>query len=56
MMVSPMLSLSPSSCSVSNRFLNSSWNSIFYDPIYVVSTLGGLLVINFVSFPPQRPV
>ena len=33
--------------SVSNRFLNSSWNSIFFDPIRVASTLGGLLVIYF---------
>ena len=47
MMVSVMVSMSSSSCSVSNRFLNSSWNSIFFDPICAVSTLGGLLVIIF---------
>ena len=35
---------------VSSRFFNSSWNSIFFDPIYVASTLGGLLVINFIHF------
>ena len=40
------LMLSSSSCSVSNRFLNSSWNSIFFDPVCAASTLGGLLVIN----------
>ena len=45
-MVSLMVSLSSSSCSVSNRFLNLSWNSIFFGPIRVASTLGGLLVIN----------
>ena len=50
MMVSLMVSMSSSSYSVSNRFLNSSWNSIFFDPISVASTLGGPLVINcFVS-------
>ena len=49
-MVSLMVSMSSSSCSVSNRFLNSTWNSIFFDPIRVASTLGGLLVITvFVS-------
>ena len=48
--VSLMVSISSSSCSVSNRFLNSSWNSIFFDPICLASTLGGLLVINvFIS-------
>ena len=52
-MVSPMVSMS-SSCSVSNRFLNSSWNSIFFDPIRVASTLGGLSIIIF-SFPPFPP-
>ena len=40
--------MSSSSCSISNRFLNSSWNSIFFDPIRVASTVGGLLVINVV--------
>ena len=38
-------SMSSSFCSVSNRFLNSSWNSNFVDPICVASTLGGILVI-----------
>ena len=41
-MVSPMGLMSSSSCSVSNQFLNSSWNLIFFDPISVTSTLGGL--------------
>ena len=54
-MVSPMVSMLSSSCGVSNWFLNSSWNSIFFDPIHVASTLGGLLVISF-TFPPLRPV
>ena len=45
-MVSLMISMSSSYCSVSNRFFNSSWNSIFFDHICVVSTLGGRLVIN----------
>ena len=43
-MVSLMVSLS--SCSVSNRFLNSSWNSISFHPMCAASTLGGLLVIK----------
>ena len=38
MMVSLMVSTSSSSCSVSNRFLNSTWNSIFFDPICAAST------------------
>ena len=42
--------MSSSSCSISNRFLNSSWNSIFFGPIRVASTVGGLLVINVVLF------
>ena len=46
-MASLMVSMSSSSCSVSNRFIGSSWNSIFFDPICATSTLGGLLVINF---------
>ena len=54
-MISLMVSTSCSSCSVSNRFLNSSWNSIFFDPIHVASSLGDLLVIHF-PFPPLRPV
>ena len=40
--VSLIVSMSSSFCSVTNRFLNSSWNSIFFDPICVASTLGGL--------------
>ncbi|KAK2170754.1 hypothetical protein NP493_1143g00056 [Ridgeia piscesae] len=44
-MVSLMVSMSSSSCNVSNRFLNSSWNSITFDPIRMASTLGGLLII-----------
>ena len=54
-MVSLMVSMSYSSCGVSNRFINSNWNTIFFDSIRVTSTLGGLLV-NSVSFPPLRPV
>ena len=45
-MVSFMVSMSPSYCSVSNRFLNSSCNFIFCDLICVESLFGGLLVIN----------
>ena len=37
-MVSLMVSMSSSSFSVSNRFLNSSWNSIFFYPICLTST------------------
>ena len=37
-MASLMVTMSPSSCSFWNLFLNSSWNLIF-DPIYVASTL-----------------
>ena len=44
-MVSLMLSMSSSSCSVLNWFLNSCWNSIFFDPIRVACTLGGVLII-----------
>ena len=46
-MVSLMVSLSSNSCSDTNRFLNLSWNSIFFDPICVASTLGALLIISF---------
>ena len=35
--------------SISNRFLNSSWNLICY-PICEASALGGILVINFLPF------
>ena len=49
-MVALMVSMSSSSCIVLNRFLNSSWNSIFINPIRVASTLGGLLVISFFPF------
>ena len=45
-MVSLVVSMSSNYCSVSNRFLNLSWNSIFVDPVRVASTLGGLLVFN----------
>ena len=48
--VSLMVSMLSCSCSVSNRFLNSSWNSVFFDPILVASTRGGLLVINVFQF------
>ena len=47
MMVSLMVSMSSSACSVQNRLLNSSWNSIFFGPIRVASTLGRLFVIMF---------
>ena len=40
-------SMSSSSSSVLNRILNSSKNSIFFDPICLVSALGCLLVINY---------
>ena len=46
-MVSLMVSMSSSSCSISNMFLSYSWNLVFFDPIRVTSTLGGLLVIIF---------
>ena len=39
-MVSLIVSMSSSSCSISNRFLNSSWNSVICYPICVTSTLG----------------
>ena len=45
-MVCLMVSMSFSSCRVSNRFLNSSWNSIFVDPIRVASSLGGLFFLS----------
>ena len=60
-MVSVIVSMSSSYCSVSNQVLNSSWNSIFFDPSYVASTLGGFLVINvghrytFWAFPRPSP-
>ena len=47
MMVSRMVSMSSSSsCVLNHRFLNLSWNLIFFDPIRVASTLSSLLVIN----------
>ena len=50
-MVSLMVSMSSGSCSVSNRFFNSSWNSIFFlYPICVGSALGGLLVVDVFPF------
>ena len=42
-MVSLIVSMSSNPCIVSNRFLKSSWNSIFFDPIRVASTLGSLI-------------
>ena len=45
-MVSLMVSKASNYCSVADLFLNSSWNSIFFDPICAASTLGGLLIIN----------
>ena len=42
-----MVSMSSTSCSVSNGFLSLNWNSISFDPIHVASTLGGLVVILF---------
>ena len=46
MMVSLMVSMSSSSCSVSkHRFLNSSWNLIFFDTICLATTVGGFLII-----------
>ena len=52
MMVSLMVSMSSSPCSVSNRFLNSSWNSIFFDPIRVVHTLGVVYCGLYLTFIP----
>ena len=50
MMVSRMVSMSSTFCSISNRFLNSSWNYIFFEPICVASTLRSFFVINgFIS-------
>ena len=46
-MVSLMVSMSSISCSVSKRFHNSSWNSIFLVPICAVSILSDLFVINW---------
>ena len=46
-MVSLMVLMSSSSCSVSNRFFSSSWNSIFFDPIRVASRF---------FFPRLRPI
>ena len=39
-------SMSSRSCGVSNRFLISSYNSIFFDPICVASAVAGPLVIS----------
>ena len=44
-MASFTVSMSSNFCTVLNRFLNSSWNSIFFDPIRVASTLSNLFVI-----------
>ena len=49
-MVSLIVTMSSSSCSVSNRFPNSSWNSVFFYLICLLSPLRGLMVIiSFVS-------
>ena len=50
--VSPMVSMPNRSCSVSNMFLNSSWYSIFLDPIRLASTFGH----NVFYFRPLHPV
>ena len=42
--------MSVSSCSVSIRFFNSRWNSIFFYSIRMTSTFGGVLVINLFLF------
>ena len=44
-MVSLIASISSSSCSVSNRFLYSCLNSIFFDPIRIAFTLRVLVII-----------
>ena len=49
-MASLMVSMPSNSCTVSNPFLNSSWNSIFFDHIRMTSTLSALFVIIFVPF------
>ena len=46
MMLSLLVSMSFTSFCFSNRFLNSSWNSLFFDPICAASTLGGLLIMS----------
>ena len=50
MKVSVTVSMSSSFCSVSNRFLNSSWNSIFCYSICAASTLGWPLGHQLFSF------
>ena len=47
------VSMSSSSCNVSNRFLNSSWNSIVFDLICVASWWP--LCQKCFPFPPLRP-
>ena len=49
-LVSLMVSMSSSFFSVSNRFLNSSWNSTFFDPSWVTSSLGGLFMFFLSAF------
>ena len=56
MMLLVMVSMSSSSCRFSNRFLKSSYNSVFFDPAVYVYTVGGLLLINFYNEPPLRPM
>ena len=51
-MVSLVVSIYSSYC-VSNQFLNSSWNLIFFYPICTISTVDGHQLF---SFPPLRPV
>ena len=53
-MVSVLVSMSSSYCSVSNRFLSLRWSSIFFDSIWYI-----LFVASWsstFSFPHQRPV
>ena len=44
-MVSLVVLMSSTSCSASTRLVNSSCNSIFFDPVRVISTVGGLVAI-----------
>ena len=52
LMVTLVASTLSDSYSVSNRFIDSSWNSIFFDPICAASTLGHQLF----SFPSLRSI
>ena len=53
-MVSLMVSMSSSFFSVSNRFISSSWNSLFFVPICLASTLHGFLVIHLFFSTSKR--